>query len=281
MIMDTKTVSKRHQNSRTMVKWPVSVIDCRNHIEAQTENISADGVLLTCQESPPLEGDFEMIIKAPDRYPMKVTAKLVWTEFLPDDDGNTRFGADVQFVSISEKDRQFLHDVISKHYKEKASRLAGAATSAAKTIGGDSNASQGGSQISGTTSVGCDSVAVTLRTRIHMTDVARALATSLEVLKQLNPKIASYYLPTGSYTFNVPPGVGFKVPSALTVLSRNVSRRSEEKKSAGCYVVKTGDTLRDIARKTGISVLNLARFNGMHGSSLKVGQRLRLGRGGR
>jgi hypothetical protein len=41
----------------------------------------------------------------------------------------------------------------------------------------------------------------------HLTDVAKALGTDFKALKELNPHILGYYLPTGSYTIKVPYGL--------------------------------------------------------------------------
>jgi LysM repeat protein len=279
MIMDTKKSSKRHQHSRTRVRWPVSVFASPNQFEAKTEYISPEGVLLSCRETPPLEGDFDLLIKAPNRYPMKVTAKLVWTEFGICEDGRQQLGADVKFITISDKDRQFLKDLITRHYLVKTGRMTGRAGRIGEITAEDAKASTPSEDlVSGSSE--CDAVPVTLRARVHMSDLARALGTDFETLKELNPKILSYYLPTGSYSLNVPYGTGFKVASVVTQLNRNASRRKPNS-PGDYYVVRAGDNLRNIARKTGVSMLNLARFNGIHGSALKVGQRLRLSRGGK
>ncbi len=53
----------------------------------------------------------------------------------------------------------------------------------------------------------------------------------------------------------------------------------ESRPSAGTvvdYTIRRGDTLNDIARKYGVSVEDLRRWNGMRGSSIKAGARLKL-----
>jgi membrane-bound lytic murein transglycosylase D len=109
-----------------------------------------------------------------------------------------------------------------------------------------------------------------------MTDVARALGRDLKVLKELNPQILDYYLPTGHYTIKVPSGLASRMPAVLEQLTRTASRRMK-KVSDRYYVVQPGDTLSHIARRRGVRVATLRRLNGIQGSLIMVGQKLWLG----
>ena len=120
-----------------------------------------------------------------------------------------------------------------------------------------------------------DSVPVKIRAPIHMSNVARLLGTDLKALKELNPQIIGHYLPTGRYTIKVPPGMGSKVANVLKELTPKSSGRMK-KVMDGYYVVGPGDSLSKIAKRTGVSVKTLRRLNGIQGSLIKVGQRLRL-----
>jgi membrane-bound lytic murein transglycosylase D len=65
---------------------------------------------------------------------------------------------------------------------------------------------------------------------------------------------------------------GLKVPSARR--KHHGSRGSEP--SSGSVVVRSGDTLAAIARRHGVSVVELKRANGLSSSTVRAGQRLRL-----
>ena len=121
----------------------------------------------------------------------------------------------------------------------------------------------------------CDTVPVKIRIPLHITDVARALGTDFKVLKELNPQILDYYLPTGRYTIKVPSGLGSRMATVLKQLTRTASHRMK-KVSDRYYVVRPGDTLSTIARRTRVSVATLRRVNGIRGSLIRVGQTLRL-----
>lgn len=121
----------------------------------------------------------------------------------------------------------------------------------------------------------CDTVKIRNRIPFHITDVAHALGTDFKTLKELNPHILAYYLPTGRYTIKVPPGLGSRVPTALKKLSGKTRYRMRDA-SGGYYIVQPGDTLTHIAKRTGVPVATLKKLNGISGSLIKVGQKIRI-----
>jgi hypothetical protein len=121
----------------------------------------------------------------------------------------------------------------------------------------------------------CDTVPVSIRIPLHITEVAQALGTDLKLLKELNPQFLGYYLPTGCYTIKVPSGLGSRIATVLEQIIPT-SSCSTKKVSDGYYVVQLGDTLSHIAKRTGVPVDMLKRLNGIRGSLIMVGQKLRL-----
>ncbi|MBW2610293.1 MAG: transglycosylase SLT domain-containing protein [Deltaproteobacteria bacterium] len=121
----------------------------------------------------------------------------------------------------------------------------------------------------------CDTVQVRIRIPLHITDIAKALDTDFKLLKELNPEILGYYLPSGRYMIKVPVGLG---PGITAVVKQLTSARShrDKKISGDYYLVQPGDTLIHIAKRTGVSVATLKRLNGIRGSLIIVGQKLRL-----
>ena len=124
--------------------------------------------------------------------------------------------------------------------------------------------------------VECDSVPVEIEVPLHMTDVAAGLDTDFKVLKELNPQISGYYLPTGHYALRVPSGEGFRMASVLKQLTLAASPPGDKNLEPGYVVVRQGDTLSAIAERTGVSVAMLRRANGIQGSRIMVGQKLGL-----
>lgn len=110
---------------------------------------------------------------------------------------------------------------------------------------------------------------------IHITDFAEAIETEFKVIKELNHKLKGYYLPAGTYSLNVPAGKTTRVAKALKGFFENTPSESEEQ-DKNLYRVRAGDTLSHIAGKTGVSVDELKRLNDLAGSTVWVGQILRV-----
>jgi len=120
-----------------------------------------------------------------------------------------------------------------------------------------------------------DTVEVRADKQSHLADMASALGTDYRVLKELNPHILSHQLPTGQYALRVPPGVGERVAEVLQANDGSGSIGLVEI-AKGHYIVKPGDTLSHIARRTGVPIATLKRLNGINGSLVRAGARLQL-----
>jgi membrane-bound lytic murein transglycosylase D len=133
-----------------------------------------------------------------------------------------------------------------------------------------------------------DTVTVNISSSIHITDLAQAIGTDFKVIKELNPELLGYYLPTGLYSIKVPAGSG---TSALAVLAQldhgapaaarpnnnsSVPANNSNNSSQGLYVVQPGDTLTRISVVTGVPVERLKALNGIPDSHIEVGQKLKL-----
>jgi hypothetical protein len=121
--MDTFKSLKRHHRARTEVRWEVSFITPQGKIAGETVNISSEGVMVSCQELPPLEDDFRMLIKPPNHYPIDITGRVVWTTICNPVSGAETIGVDVQFMSIPENDRLFLQSMIPEQFRGKMSEI--------------------------------------------------------------------------------------------------------------------------------------------------------------
>ena len=121
----------------------------------------------------------------------------------------------------------------------------------------------------------CDTISVKIPRPLHIMDIAKALKTDFKTIKELNPHVLGPYLPTGRYTLKVPSGLGTKTTMVLKKLA-SPSSHDMQKGDGDYYLVQSGDTLSHIAVRTGTSVEKLKRLNGITGSIIIVGQKLRL-----
>jgi membrane-bound lytic murein transglycosylase D len=130
-----------------------------------------------------------------------------------------------------------------------------------------------------------DTVTVNISSSVHITDLAQAIGTDFKVIKELNPELLDYYLPSGQYSLKVPAGSGRNALAALAQLNHGapVTARPNKTSSApskppgqGFYLVQPGDTLARISTVTGVPVEKLKALNGISDSHIEVGQKLKL-----
>jgi LysM repeat protein len=128
-----------------------------------------------------------------------------------------------------------------------------------------------------------DTVTVSVSASVHITDLAQAIGTDFKVIKELNPELLGYYLPTGQYSLKVPAGSGRNALAALAQLNnggqvavRNNHSGNTTNSSQSVYVVQPGDTLTRISTTTGVPVERLKSLNGLPDSHIEIGQRLKL-----
>jgi LysM repeat protein len=122
----------------------------------------------------------------------------------------------------------------------------------------------------------CDTVKIDMPSSLSITDVAQAGGTDFKAIKELNPQLVGNYFPSGLYSIKVPPGLGHKIIDVIKKSSKRDSLRMG-KVTVNYYIVKSGDTLSHIAKKTGTSVKALKDLNGLSNSHIRKGQKLRLG----
>lgn len=122
--------------------------------------------------------------------------------------------------------------------------------------------------------VTADTVTVYLQYPLHITDVAEELGTDFKMIRDLNSHIVLNYLPSGTYTLQVPQGKGQKLYTAIGKLSKIAAEKPREVDKY--YVVLSNDNLSIISRKTGVSVSQLKNLNRIKGDIVHVGQRLRI-----
>jgi membrane-bound lytic murein transglycosylase D len=118
----------------------------------------------------------------------------------------------------------------------------------------------------------------TVKAGDSVSSVAKQFNTKIEVIREIND------LPTGPLTvgtdLRVPSSVATLPPKVLLAAARVDGRKGVRGGVGGrphVHVVRRGDSLWSIARRTGMDVNTLAVMNGMQpGDTLRAGQKLRL-----
>ena len=110
----------RRQFSRTIVRWPVTLLTSQHKTEGETENVSPTGVFISCKNVHISEGSVRMVIRVPGHQPINVAGRVVWSTVQKPNEGPPSFGVGVQFTKISDNDSHFLREVILKRYGKMA-----------------------------------------------------------------------------------------------------------------------------------------------------------------
>ncbi|UCG13865.1 MAG: PilZ domain-containing protein [Deltaproteobacteria bacterium] len=124
-----------HQSPRTRVSWPVTVLTPDGQVEGLTVNICSAGTLIASRKSLPLGGVFRVVIKAPNRQPLNITAKALLTTKCGGANGAPRLETLLHFVEISRADRDYLRKAIGKHFEKKRQLAAQKGSCRRKTAG--------------------------------------------------------------------------------------------------------------------------------------------------
>ncbi|MBW2141287.1 MAG: transglycosylase SLT domain-containing protein [Deltaproteobacteria bacterium] len=121
-----------------------------------------------------------------------------------------------------------------------------------------------------------DNLQINLRAPLHITTAAKALNTDYKTLKELNPHILGRYLPAGKYEICVPYGQSAKLTDYIKNMPRTSTGSKTGQGKSDFYVVKRGDTLSQIAQRTGVSMTTIKRLNRLKDTRIMIGQKLRL-----
>lgn len=108
---------ERRKYSRISVAWPIAIASSEGIIGGQTINITAEGVLISCEEPLQLNEVLQISIKPPNHQGLEVKGKVIWSDHYAIDEHDTAFGMGICFVKISDVDRHFLKDLVSVHSK--------------------------------------------------------------------------------------------------------------------------------------------------------------------
>lgn len=104
---------ERRRYPRAEVIWPVTIVTADVQIEGEVRNVSPAGAFIACEDIPPLEGSFRLLIKPSNRQTMTITAKLIWSTVITPNEGVPHLGVGVQFTHVSKDDSKYLYGVIA------------------------------------------------------------------------------------------------------------------------------------------------------------------------
>jgi c-di-GMP-binding flagellar brake protein YcgR len=113
--------AQRRSAFRAKVNWPVIVETKNGVVEAQTRDISSGGAHIHCDEPIELYEPIKMTINAPERIPLKISARVVWSDQKDNSDRPRIIG--VSFTEISEEDQEFIEQQALGEFKNKMMKV--------------------------------------------------------------------------------------------------------------------------------------------------------------
>jgi len=120
-------------------------------------------------------------------------------------------------------------------------------------------------------------VTVTVTGHLLLRELGAAAGSYYREIRTLNPAIAGDRLPPGRYTVRIPETGRARFASARAELERTMAARAARRKT---YRVRRGDTLGGIARRFGVTIAELRRWNAAARRILHPGDVLVIERAG-
>jgi hypothetical protein len=95
------------------VSWPITILAETGTIDGQVRNVSADGLLISCEEPLRLNETYRMSILPSKHDAIGVSGKVVWADAYCMDEENTAFGVGTCLVELMGEDCEALGSLIA------------------------------------------------------------------------------------------------------------------------------------------------------------------------
>ena len=93
---------------RAEIRWPVTIESARGTIEAKLRNLGIGGAYIHCDETPEPGERIVLTIRPPESAALEIIAEVMWAGKV------LALGMGVRFVEMSDEDRQFILDAVSR-----------------------------------------------------------------------------------------------------------------------------------------------------------------------
>lgn len=102
------TNAERRRSPRAEIRWPVIIKTGQDIIEAKLRNLGIGGAYIHCEETLEPGESVTLTIQPPTGSPLTITAEVIWAGKV------LALGVGVHFVEMSDQDRKFISDAVSK-----------------------------------------------------------------------------------------------------------------------------------------------------------------------
>ena len=104
---------EKRQHPRVEISWPATIITSDGLVSCRTENLSPEGTLIRCSESPGLPNNFRLVFRPTERQLILATAEKVWSKRI-NNKKTTSHAVGVRFTFIPDHDYQLIKGTISE-----------------------------------------------------------------------------------------------------------------------------------------------------------------------
>ena len=104
---------EKRLHPRILVNWPATLHNVQGPIEGETKDISVGGAFIFLSEKPKFGVNFPILLKPSGKRSVSVVGKKIWSDTF-NIDNKPVFGMGVQFMLISDEDRQFISTLVEK-----------------------------------------------------------------------------------------------------------------------------------------------------------------------
>ena len=114
--MNSAGKAKKRKHPRIVVRWPVTMLTPEGEMKGNIENISAGGAYIRCKTLLSKKDHVTLSIMATNRKPLEIAAEVAWIDIplIPDSEP-VPIGMGIRFTNISEKDHQYISDIVAAH----------------------------------------------------------------------------------------------------------------------------------------------------------------------
>lgn len=115
--------SEKQRSPRADVNWPIILETAQDRIKGKVLNLSAVGAFICCQEAVDSDEIFAMAISVPslNRH-IVLSAKVIRADFHCLDEEAMSHGMGVEFIRISDEDRELISKLVADRLNEKRER---------------------------------------------------------------------------------------------------------------------------------------------------------------
>jgi len=105
-------MEKRKQH-RYKIRWPVTIHTKKGPVDGESGNITGSGIFIHCQEKLRQDKVYKMVIRFPEREPVELKGRLVWSNLKGVDSKSALPGMGFSFVRFSNEGRHPIDNMAS------------------------------------------------------------------------------------------------------------------------------------------------------------------------